>query len=256
MATLSFERFEFKYLLPVPLVGAVRRFIAPYTRPDVHAGGRYTVGNLYLDTPALDFYQDHLLGSPDRYKLRLRSYDGTGPVFLEVKRKIKSVIVKSRVEVPQALCRGILLEGDEIPLDALPAGHLEEFRGRAIHRGVRPVMLVEYGREAYEGTIDREARLTFDTGIRCRPTHEMDLGGKGGWTHIDGAADFGSTSSAVLVELKFNTSCPAWMVDLVRVFNLERQAFSKYMAAMRHHVEDEAADRLWDRVSIVRGCDE
>ena len=256
MATLSFERFEYKYLLPSALVGPVRRFIGPYVRSDSHAGGRYLVTNLYLDTPDLEFYREHLRGSADRFKLRLRAYDETGPVFLEVKRKIKNVIVKSRVEVPRDRCEGLLFEGDELPLEALPAGHLEEFRGRSIHGGVRPVVLVEYDREAYESVLDDEARITFDRAIRFRPAEDMSLAGGSDGTYVDGAPDLGGAGSPVLVELKFNTTCPAWMVDLVRAFNLERQAFSKYMASMRRHLKESEDDLRWDRVSILEAHDE
>jgi hypothetical protein len=251
MATLTFERFEYKYLLPSPMTGPVRRFIAPYVRPDAHAGGRYTVSNLYLDTPDLEFYQEHARGAADRFKLRLRAYDASGPVFLEVKRKIKNVIVKSRVQIPRDRCRGLLLGGEDLPLEALPAGCLEEFRGRSIHRGVRPVLLIEYDREAYEGVLEDETRITFDRAIRYRPTEEMELAGGGDWIHVDGASDLGGSCSAILVELKFNTTCPAWMVDLVRAFNLERQSFSKYMASMRRHLECSEDDARWDRVSIL-----
>jgi hypothetical protein len=251
MASLSFERFEYKYLLPGPLLGAVRGFIAPYTRPDAHAGGRYTVTNLYLDTPELDFYQEHLLGAADRFKLRLRTYDPSGGVFLEVKRKIKNVVVKSRVEVPRDRYRGLLEGGEEISLDELPAAHLEEFLSRSIRGGVRPVVLIEYDREAYESVMEDETRITFDRGLRFQPFEELELEGRGGWTHMDSAADMGAASSPILVELKFNTTCPAWMVDLVRTFSLERQSFSKYMAAMWRHLEESADDPRWDRISIL-----
>jgi hypothetical protein len=251
MALLSFERYEYKYLLPSALFGAVRRFIAPYIRPDSHAGGSYTVTNLYLDTPRLDFYREHERGAADRFKLRLRDYNHTGCVFLEVKRKIKNVVVKSRVEVPRDRYTGLMDEGEEILLEALPAAHLGEFLGRSIRGGVRPVVLVEYDREAYESVMDDETRMTFDRRIRFQPSEEMELGGEGEWTPIDSAVDMGAFSSPVLLELKFNTTCPAWMVDLVRTFSLERQSFSKYMAAMWRHLEESTDDRRWDRVSTL-----
>ena len=245
MATARFERYEYKYFLPASQAGAIRRFISPYVRPDAHADGRYRVSNIYLDTPELEFYREHQRGALDRFKLRIRAYDveRTDQVFFEIKRKIKNVILKHRVEVPRTRCADFLEEEDAL---------FEEFRGRSILHGVQPVLLLEYEREAYESTLEDEARITFDRGIRYQPAKDLDFAAdQGGWTGVDGARAMSNVSTAILVELKFNTTCPVWMIDLVRTFNLERQSFSKYLAAMDHVLEVRSEDQDWDRASIL-----
>jgi SPX domain protein involved in polyphosphate accumulation len=245
LQTISFERYEHKYFLPASQAEAVRRFVAPYVRPDAHTNGRYRVSNIYLDTPDLEFYREHRRGALDRFKLRIRAYDiaRADRVFLEVKRKIKNVIVKNRVEVSRDRCARVLDEAD------LP---FEEFRDRSILHGVGPVLLLEYDREAFESVFDDESRITFDRAIRYQPAEGTTFDADpAGWTHVDGARAMGGVSSAVLVELKFNTTCPVWMVDLVRTFNLERQAFSKYLAAMDHLLDFRSVDSGWERASVL-----
>jgi hypothetical protein len=56
----------------------------------------------YLDTPGYLFYNQHVRGEYDRYKIRYRKYDTTGVSFLEVKKKNnKSRTIKWRIENEQ-----------------------------------------------------------------------------------------------------------------------------------------------------------
>ena len=53
----------------------------------------------YFDTPDYQFFNQHVTGKSERYKVRYRKYDSTGITFLEVKKKTKkSRTIKWRIE--------------------------------------------------------------------------------------------------------------------------------------------------------------
>src|SRR6478735_4127467 len=93
------ERYEHKFLIPERLVPEIRSFARTTSCVDRYAGpdGTYTIRSLYFDTPSLDLYWANDREQRCRFKCRARMYPGaTSPYFLEVKRRVQDVIVKSR----------------------------------------------------------------------------------------------------------------------------------------------------------------
>ena len=76
--------------------------------------------------------------------------------------------------------------------------------------------------------IDRELVYQAASGARFDPDPAR-------WLALRDAGDarpvFGRRPA--MLELKFDGSAPRWMVELVRCFNLQREAYSKYVAAVR-----------------------
>jgi hypothetical protein len=106
--TIDLERHEAKYIIHPGQMAAIREFIRPFCVPDENARDghnglpEYLVTTLQLDSPDLALFHAKEHEALNRFKLRVRTYgtDGQCPVFLEVKRKIKGIIVKSRATVP------------------------------------------------------------------------------------------------------------------------------------------------------------
>ena len=104
--TLS-SRFECKYVVAPELADAMRQFIDPFVEPDPYAARRsdhrYRICSLYLDSDALDLYQQTTGGHKNRFKLRVRTYsDAPGsPAFFEIKSKINNIVAKRRAAVPR-----------------------------------------------------------------------------------------------------------------------------------------------------------
>lgn len=224
------ERYELKYLLPDRLVPAVRAAIRPLCVLDEHArtNGSYPIRSHYLDTDRFDLFFANEREQRDRFKARIRSYPGTdAPVFLEIKRRVGDVILKSRAA---------LREGDWQRVLASPAEAARTERAGVIqfvdrvHRfHLRPRLMVEYDREAYESTIDDYARVTFDRRIVCQVKetlgNEVDTRR---WRHVDHPAQTRSIENVCVLELKFERRPPRWMRNMVQSLDLVRLSFSKY----------------------------
>jgi VTC domain len=251
---LLFERYEYKYWVPKAVAMSAVRFAAPYLAPDVYgdaAGGacqRNT--SLYLDSPRLDFYNAHLESEPDRLKLRIRRYGSPvrGSAFFEIKRKVKSVIVKKRAKVPAELVAEILAGHAQMPL--LPSQsdheHLEAFLYLQTIYRAEPLVLITCIREAYMAR-DRyeDVRFTVDSEIAYQPARgaSFDLPEQS-WTRIDGTRQHGDDGGRVLIEMKFSGTAPLWMQELVERLGMWRGAYSKYVSAVafetgdRYHADD------------------
>ena len=122
------RRYENKYVIPRELVEPIRSYLSTYCRLDRHvAPGHqsYTVHSLYFDTPTCEFYWDSRSRTRVRKKLRVRCYgeEQSKYIWLEVKRKVDTVVMKDRRRIPFRRWPGCL-EGrgaDGAPAHTLPA---------------------------------------------------------------------------------------------------------------------------------------
>lgn len=237
------ERREYKYLVPERRISALRQAITPFCTLDTHAAReptlQYPIHSLYFDTPSLSFFWANQRTQVDRFKLRLRHYPGDelGPIFFEVKRRCNDVIEKSRVATPPQIWRELLDDPAGSALQAFEGAQrsaLERFLFLCGTHGAQPVTLVRYQREAWVSQVDDYARVTFDRQICSVPQRQLSLrSGRRAWRNLDYAAMQGTSSSMVVVELKFSSNAPRWMTLLVQRFDLLRQSFSKYGSSIK-----------------------
>lgn len=241
---LDFERYEYKYVIPMSLWQPIQHFIAGYAKPDFYTtqgqGQGYVITSLYLDTPQLTFHRAKDQGDLNRMKLRIRTYGekpGT-PIFYEIKRKIKGVVVKRRVQVYDAAW----LDHSATSQDLLvhPSTRnllvLQEFMGLCERYQVSPSVVVRYVREAYGSDIDAYGRVTLDRCLSCHLPQGYSLyPGLGEWLPLDDSVSMDSEwfqGGAAILELKFENRAPLWMFDLVQHFGLQLRGFSKYSTAV------------------------
>lgn len=244
MATMdtAIERYEAKYVIPSSLVGPIRDFLAPYCRPDPHGSGTppcYTITTLQLDGPGLPLHRAKAEERPNRFKLRVRTYEGSeSPVFLEVKRKYGDVVVKRRARIARADWGPHLLSNTDVTLafksDEEYLAFLEFVRlAREIH--AEPVVRIRYARESYFAVAEEYARVSFDHRIEYQPATSWEVEGVGGkWIALD--SDLVQNKmcpwSGVILELKSSLSVPRWMSDMTREFDLVRDGNCKYSTAV------------------------
>jgi hypothetical protein len=240
---IHLDRHEAKYVIPPRLIPEIREFVRPFCEPDPHGRGdppHYTVTTLQLDNDHFSLHFAKLREVTARFKLRARIYENPGDseVYMEIKRKYRGAIVKTRARVPFDAFGPDLIFGTRCALKFRSRGEeiaFYEFLRIAREIGARPVTLVRYQRESYFGVNDSYARVTFDTKLEYQPTDSWTDWGRGGrWIPMDSSTTQNKASrfSGAILELKTLSDAPIWMIDLVEYFNLERTGHCKYCNAV------------------------
>ena len=229
-------RREFKYLMDRRALPALRRALRVWCDLDTNAGpdNTYALRSLYFDAPDLRLFHANEREAPDRFKARIRCYPeaASSPVLAEIKFRSGDVIRKTRTRLP---------EGDWTA--GLRAGPLDPFVVRMHRHDLRPVVLVDYRREAWMSRVDDYARVSIDSAIRCQASDRLSLDAHPGrWRPIDHPGLTWTHSSPLVVELKWAECAPAWMVQLVTSLDLLRHSFSKYCFSMLSLAEDHFRD--------------
>ncbi len=232
------DRREYKYLIDEDTAARVREAIAPFCVLDgfaeARADRRYIIDSLYFDTPDLRLFRANEHEVADRFKARARTYpeSATAPVFFEIKRRIGDVIAKTRGRVSrdhwaEALERARVPQDDRCPPRDRPA--VERFFALAWRYHLRPVVLVRYEREPWMSVIDSYARVTFDYHVRSQAIDRLTFDhAPNAWRASDHPEANRADRSLIILELKFTTHVPMWLVHIVERFDLWRQSFSKY----------------------------
>ncbi len=237
------ERREYKYCIDARTAAGIRAAIQPFCGLDPWAAGDpsrcYTIDSLYFDTSDLSLFWANDHEQVDRIKMRIRGYPHApnSPLFFEVKRRINDVISKSRGKVSRSQWVD-LMRDPAAPIPANITGKdrwaVERFMSLARSMHLRPVTLVRYQREPYFSRIDDYARVTFDTHIRAQAMDRLSFDAPDrGWRALDDAVTQRSMSSLIVLELKFTTHVPIWLVNIVHRFGLVRGSFSKYGSSIR-----------------------
>ena len=221
-----FERYEKKYFLSPAGQKILLGAIAPHIKMDFY--GKYTICNLYYDTPDWRLICASLAKPVYKEKLRVRSYgvpEPEGKVFAELKKKYDGVVYKRRITVPAAQVQPLL--AGQLPLADYGQVGREIAWFQQLYSAV-PRVFIGYDRIAFAGVEDPELRITFDTGIRWRTT-ELDLC----------AGDAGAPllpDDRVLLELKLPGVCPLWLAHGLADAKALPVSFSKYGSCYCHHL--------------------
>ncbi|CAN5258260.1 hypothetical protein BH23VER1_BH23VER1_18660 [soil metagenome] len=241
------ERFEQKYIIHPRLVPQIRKYLKPFVIPDPNGKGEipeYKVTTLQLDTDTMDLALAKERKTGSRFKLRIRTYGygDNAPVFLELKRKVNGVIIKSRAKLNMKLWNDgmILRDPNSAPMLKTPVDNHNflEF-ARIVHRiNARPKMFIRYIRESYFGANDDYARITFDRRVSYRPTRTWNLPGPElddwkYWRPMDSQLGLNRPFAGYIFELKAMREAPEWMLELVERFNITTTGFCKYSTAYR-----------------------
>jgi hypothetical protein len=234
-------RLEYKYVVPKSQTDDLRDALKPWVIHDTFCAEchnkEYTVRSIYYDNRRFQCYDEKFDGFRLKKKLRIRGYNEERPdntVFLEIKRKQEDFISKSRAPVRWAQI-GKVFPGYGVGTSPLPfeLGTREvEAAGRFLYnyyrRRMLPVVLIVYEREAFYGRFDPMLRLTFDKNVRSRLYPELSS------LYSDRDTRFLIPGHFVF-EVKFYLNLPLWIRDIVRRFDLQRQAFSKYSTGIEVH---------------------
>ncbi len=229
-------RAELKHCVPAELATVVLSAARAHLAPDPHAPqGSQTVTSLYLDTPDLTFLTQHRTQAPDRVKLRIRRYGDIGAtvVWAEVKRKTGGVVRKYRTGVPASGIDTLLGAGTTTGWGGWTSDRwsLRAFLRLRESTGAGPTVLVRYQRESLR---DRHPlgpdAITLDRRLEFQATPGCSFGDPAvNWRRLPLPHD---DPSLVVLELKYGSTPPDWMLPLIAELRPWRVPFSKYVAAM------------------------
>lgn len=215
----TFERYEIKYLLTKKQKQAILQAMEPYMKLDQY--GRTTIRNIYYDTDTYRLIRRSLEKPAYKEKLRIRSYQTAAPddpVFVELKKKYKSVVYKRRLTLPEMQARVSFENGSPLPVQSQIAQEIEYFR--AYYESLHPAVFLSYEREAFYAPDGSDLRVTFDENILYR-THDFSLGSEAYGTPL-------LKEGETLMEIKIAGGLPLWMSHELNRLKVFRTSFSKY----------------------------
>lgn len=217
-----FERHEIKYRITAAQKRTLLGEIAGHMKLDQF--GRSTIRNLYYDTDTFRLVRRSNEKPVYKEKLRVRSYrqlEAGDEVFVELKKKYRSVVYKRRIAMPESEAMQWLAGGREPLVRTQIEREIEYFR--QYYRDLHPAVFLSYEREAYRAVDGTDFRLTFDENILAR-TERLSLCEPVGGQRL-------LPPGIVLMELKTAGGIPLWMTELLNRHHIFQSSFSKYGTA-------------------------
>ncbi len=227
MAQISGLRHELKFFINYGEYTHLSRTLDLMMQRDA-AGDEYNdyaVRSLYFDTIFDTFLDEKISGVGARKKYRIRIYNFSDKqIKLECKAKHGDLIAKDTLTIPRDLAEQIIA-GDPTGLEKTSAQLLHDIFIEMKMRLLRPVVIVDYVREAYLHPAE-EVRITFDKKLHT------------GMFSTDMFNPYVPTVPAlddnlIVLEVKFNRVLPDHIRTLVSSVSATRQAVSKYVICRR-----------------------
>lgn len=222
-----FKRYELKYLMTREQQQLLLKIMDGHMALDKY--GHTTIRNIYFDTDNYRLVRHSIEGPPYKEKLRIRSYShvtGNDNVFVELKKKYKSVVYKRRLVLPLDETMEALTMHRPLPVKSQIADEINYFC--SYYRTLRPAVFLGYEREAFYSTDGSDFRVTFDENILYRDD-DVSLSGEIYGTPI-------IEKNQVLMEIKTPGGIPMWMTDFLTQQKIYKTSFSKYGAAYKDMV--------------------
>ena len=180
----------------------------------------YLISSLYLDDMYHSAVEEKVAGIRFRKKFRIRIYERDDRLIrLECKSKCNEYIAKEGATISLKEYQKIL-EGDYKFLIERPEKVCKELFGYSRLKLLKPVVVVEYQREAYISPLGN-VRITFDKDISA--SKELDMFSKNYYTQKvlpDGI---------MVLEVKYDDYLPVHIKSLLQGIHANQCAISKYV---------------------------
>ncbi len=219
-----FKRYELKYLLTKEQKEKVLEKISPYMGIDRY--GRSEIRNIYYDTEDFLLIRRSIEKPVYKEKLRVRSYgqaSESSTVFVELKKKYKSVVYKRRIAMTEAEAAAFLAGSSPPPKKSQISEEIDY--ARRFYKTLRPAAFLSYEREAFFARDGSDFRITFDDRILARDS-DLSL-----------SSDMGGVAllpeGMTLMEIKCSGGIPLWMCEILSGEKIYKTSFSKYGTAYR-----------------------
>lgn len=217
-----FKRYELKYLLSRWQKERLIASMRPYMELDRF--GHSTIRNIYYDTDTYRLIRRSLEKPAYKEKLRVRSYEKVNEksaVFVELKKKYKSVVYKRRIVMPEQQAVDWLSGAISCPQESQISREIDYFC--SFYETLHPAVYLSYEREAFYSLGGDDFRVTFDENILYR-TNDLSLESEIYGTPL-------LRDDQILMELKTPGGIPLWMTHFLTEQQIQKTSFSKYGTA-------------------------
>lgn len=224
---MVFKRHELKYLMDAEQTKAVYEALGEHMVLDRY--GHSTIRNIYLDTDSYLLARRSIEKPLYKEKLRFRSYgrpEPDGKVFVELKKKYKSVVYKRRLTMPLDKAMAWFTSDTEDFPHTQIGEEIDFLRHR--YTGIGPAMLLTYEREAYYAKDGGDLRITMDSNILVR-LQDIRLDSEIGGHSV-------LPEGYMLMEVKTMYGYPEWLLEVLEQNRLYKTSFSKYGSAYKQIV--------------------
>lgn len=254
---LHFYRYEFKYILSNGSIDVITSEMDRHLSRDVHCteNGKYHIRSVYFDSPDMRWYHEKKNGLEKRFKYRLRAYshnrNGFGdPLYLELKGRNGSLVVKHRVKLPHldfsdGLTGGTWHLRELLYREFAQNSVAERFIAQSFRYRLSPSVITDYSRAAWEDISNPDFRATIDHTTTAFRASRMGLPVGIPEEIIPGGG---------IVEIKFRYRIPFWFQRLVREMGLQRISCSKFQRAVEAVYFGNDGNRLNRLVERSKAC--
>ncbi|MFC1769961.1 VTC domain-containing protein [Nitrospirota bacterium] len=229
---LHFNRFEFKYVMPLALREEFESELGYFMALDPYVssvkGNKYFVRSLYYDNSSFTNYYEKIDGIMHRYKYRIRTYTNdineACNIFLEIKGRYNALVFKHRVQLPDST-KALLEEGSTALISALADDLGEDkvfkrFMFDSLRMRLEPKALVDYYRRPYVSKYAPDFRVTFDDSLVTTSTNLLFSRPTDRRRNV--------LAGYTIVEVKFRRHMPSWFHRLIQYYELYRVSVSKF----------------------------
>ncbi len=242
-----FKRYELKYMITPEQKNKVLEAIKPYMRLDKY--GRTTIRNLYFDTDSFLLIRRSIEKPDYKEKLRIRSYgkvSADSTVFVELKKKYKSVVYKRRVSLEYQEAIKWLVQKNCCPQKTQISAEIDYFFTH--YKNLHPTVFLSYEREAFYPNDKSDFRITFDENVLMRQS-DLSLDSEIYGTPI-------LPEGKIIMEIKCSGGIPLWMTDVLSREKLFKTSFSKYGTAYKTLIFPKSHNLFTSHIALEDDCND
>lgn len=224
----TFKRYELKYFLNYEQKEKLMELFNTHMIADQY--GKSSIFNIYYDTSEFLLIRRSIEKPVYKEKLRVRSYGQArqdSKVFLELKKKYKSIVYKRRIELKEDDAEHYFENSYELNHSQI-SNEIDYFK--SFYKDIAPRVFLAYDREAFFGKDDEDFRVTFDDNIVWRD-NDLSLCSRKYGNEI-------LPKGVVLAEIKVSGGMPLWLADFLCENKIYKTSFSKYGTAYKQIIKN------------------
>ena len=207
-----FRRVEQKYLIDKSRLDELLSRINNYIEEDYYF--KSEISNIYFDNDNHELLVESLEKPSFKIKIRLRMYNKSNDVFLEIKDKVNGIVGKRRIKLTLEEFYNYL--NNHILKDTQIMKELDYYFQLF---NLKPSIFIAYDRLSYKEKNNPNLRITIDGNLRSRYDNLKIENGSYGKKYFE--------NDMYIMEIKVLDSMPLWLARTLSELKIYPTSFSK-----------------------------